>query len=508
MSVLAIDAGTTGVTALIVAANGSVTSSGYAEFSQYFPEPGWVEQAPAGIWDAALEACAAALAAHGNADPIACVGITNQRETAVLWDRSTLVAPHRAIVWQDRRTARICAELHDAGHEDRVAELTGLRLDPYFTATKLTWLAANAAPVWAEVASGAVAVGTVDSYLIARLTGGKRHVTDASNASRTLLFDINTGRWSPELCELFGVPASALPEVVASTGEIASTDPESFLGLSVPIAGVAGDQQAALFGQACYTPGSSKCTYGTGSFLLTNTGSRLIRSRAGLLTTVAWMDAAGTLTYALEGAVFVTGAAIQWLRDGLGVIHSASDSEELARSVDDSGGVVFVPALTGLGAPDWDPDARGAIFGLTRGVTKAHLARATLEAIAFEVRDVVDVMTAETGGRVGAEAEAAPLRVDGGASANNLLMQIQADQLQVPVERPVVAETTGLGAAFLAGLATGVWSSTDELAATWQLDRRFEPAEPDPDDAAHRRWREGVRRSLRWASDDAEPAPR
>ena len=514
MSVLAIDAGTTGVTALIVAADGSVTSRGYAEFSQYFPRPGWVEQAPAGIWDATLAACRAAIAAHrGSAtDPISCLGITNQRETAVVWDRATLIAPHRAIVWQDRRTARICAELRDAGHEDLVARLTGLRLDPYFTATKLTWLARNAGAVWADVVGGSVAVGTVDSYLIARLTGGKQHVTDASNASRTLLFDISTGRWSEPLCDLFGVPMSSLPEVVASTGVIASTDPEAFLGLTVPIAGVAGDQQAALFGQACYEPGAAKCTYGTGSFLLTNTGSRLVRSHAGLLTTVAWMDPSGTLTYALEGAVFVTGAAIQWLRDGLGVIHSASDSEDLARSVDDSGGVVFVPALTGLGAPDWDPDARGAIFGLTRGVTRAHLARATLEAIAFEVRDVVDVMTAETGagGEVGAEggagggaagAGAVPLRVDGGAAANDLLMQIQADQLQMPVERPVVAETTGLGAAFLAGLATGVWSSTAELAATWQLDRRFDPGQRD--DAAHRRWREAVRRSLGWAADDS-----
>jgi glycerol kinase len=513
MSVLAIDAGTTGVTALIVAADGSVTGRGYSEFSQYFPEPGWVEQAPGGIWEATLAACAAALSARRHPDPVTCVGVTNQRETAVAWDRSTLIAAHRAIVWQDRRTARICAELRDAGHEDRVAELTGLRLDPYFTATKLTWLARHAPSVWAGVTGGALAVGTVDSYLIARLTGGRRHVTDASNASRTLLFDINTGRWSQELCELFGVPVPALPEVVASTGVIASTDPEAFLGLSVPIAGVAGDQQAALFGQACYLPGSSKCTYGTGSFLLTNTGTRLVRSHAGLLTTVAWMDSSGALTYALEGAIFVTGAAIQWLRDGLGVIHSASDSEELARSVDDSGGVVFVPALTGLGAPDWDPEARGAMFGLTRGVTKAHLTRATLEAIAFEVRDVVDVMAAEAGAGAEAGAEpgpgpgpgtaSPPLRVDGGASANDLLMQIQADQLQVPVERPVVAETTGLGAAFLAGLATGVWSSTEELAATWQLDQRFEPGSRD--DAAHRRWREAVRRSLRWASEDAEP---
>jgi glycerol kinase len=494
MSVLAIDAGTTGVTALIVAAEGKVTSRGYAEFSQYFPEPGWVEQAPGEIWEATLAACRSALAASGaDSEPVTCVGLTNQRETAVLWDRSSLAAPCRAIVWQDRRTSRICAELREAGHEERVSELTGLRLDPYFTGTKLTWLSRHApASVWSGVESGSVAVGTVDSYLIARLTGGRLHVTDASNASRTLLFDLSAGSWSAELCSLFGVPAAALPEVVPSWGVLGSTDPDSFLGLSVPIAGVAGDQQAALFGQVCFTPGASKCTYGTGSFVLANTGSAVVRSGAGLLSTVAWMAPGGDLTYALEGSVFVTGSAVQWLRDGLGIIHSASDSESLALSVPDSGGVVFVPALTGLGAPDWDPDARGAIFGLTRGVTAGHLARATLEAIAFEVRDVVDVMAGETGFSAGV------LRVDGGACVNDLLMQIQADQLQVPVERPVVAETTGLGAAFLAGLGTGVWSSTSELAATWMLDRRFEPGERD--ELAHQRWREGVRRSLGWAS--------
>jgi len=523
MSVLAIDAGTTGVTALIVAVDGSVKSRGYSEFSQYFPEPGWVEQLPEEIWDATLNACRIALAADNSAEPVSCVGLTNQRETAVLWDRATLAAPHKAIVWQDRRTARICAELREAGHEERVGELTGLRFDPYFTGTKLTWLARNAPDVWAGVRGGSVAVGTVDSYLVARLTGGARHVTDASNASRTLLFDITSGRWSAELCELFDVPGAALPEVVPSTGIVGSTDPEAFLGLSVPIAGLAGDQQAALFGQACYAPGSSKCTYGTGSFVLTNTGQAIVRSEQGLLSTVAWMDAGGSLTYALEGAVFVTGAAIQWLRDGLGIIDSAADSEELARSVDDSAGVVFVPALTGLGAPDWDPDARGAIFGLTRGVTRAHLTRATLEAIAFEVRDVVELIAAESGlgtgpgsgsgsgsgagsgsgsgAGSGSGSGDAPLRVDGGASANNLLMQIQADQLQLPVERPVVAETTGLGAAFLAGLATGVWSSTDELAATWQLDQRFDPGRRD--ESAHHRWREAVRRSRHWAQPDA-----
>ncbi|HYS30728.1 MAG TPA: glycerol kinase GlpK [Streptosporangiaceae bacterium] len=499
MSVLAIDAGTTGVTALIVTADGGVASRGYAEFSQYFPEPGWVEQRPEEIWQATQAACAQAIEARGAGEPVRCVGITNQRETAVVWDAATLTAPHRAIVWQDRRTARICAELREAGHEDRVAELTGLRIDPYFTATKLTWLSRHAADVWSGVLDRSLALGTVDSYLIARLTGGRRHVTDASNASRTLLFDLAAGQWSAELCELFGVPPHALPEVTASTGVIGHTDPEAFLGLALPIAGVAGDQQAALFGQACFGVGACKCTYGTGSFVLANTGSQIVRSRAGLVSTVAWMDGSGALTYALEGSVFVTGAAIQWLRDGLGVIDRAEDSEALARTVGDSGGVVFVPALTGLGAPDWDPDARGAVFGLTRGTTRAHLARATLEAIAFEVRDVVDIMAAE------AAAGAAPLRVDGGAAANNLLMQIQADQLQVPVERPVVAETTAIGAAFLAGLATGVWSSTDELAATWRLDRRFDPGPRDG--AAHRRWREAVGRSLGWADQAGSGSP-
>jgi len=499
MSALAIDAGTTGVTALIVTADGRVASRGYAEFSQYFPQPGWVEQRPDEIWQATLAACAQALGAVED-DRVSCVGITNQRETAVVWDSTTLTAPHRAIVWQDRRTAGICAELREAGHERRVAEITGLRIDPYFTATKLTWLSRYAPDIWSGVTDRSLALGTVDSYLIARLTGGRRHITDASNASRTLLFDLSAGQWSAEMCSLFGVPPHALPEVTASSGIIGHTDPEAFLGLAVPIAGVAGDQQAALFGQACFGVGACKCTYGTGSFVLANTGSRIVRSQAGLLSTVAWMDGDRSLTYALEGSVFVTGAAIQWLRDGLGVIDRAEDSEALARSVDDSGGVVFVPALTGLGAPDWDPDARGSIFGLTRGTTRAHLARATLEAIAFEVRDVVEVMATEAGALAGrgAGAGADPLRVDGGGAANNLLMQIQADELQVPVERPVVAETTAMGAAFLAGLATGIWSSTDEIAATWRLDHRFVPGPRD--DSAHQRWREAVGRSLGWAA--------
>jgi glycerol kinase len=519
MSVLAIDAGTTGVTALVISPDGSVAGRGYEEFRQFYPRPGWVEHLPEGIWQATLAACRQAL--DGTAPPT-CVGITNQRETAAIWDRATLAAPRRAIVWQDRRTAAICARLREEGYEPRVAELTGLRLDPYFTATKLTWLAEHEPALWADVGGGSLAVGTVDSYLIARLTGGRRHVTDASNASRTLLFDIEAGQWSAELCQLFGVPPHALPEVVASTGLAGHTDPEAFLGLSLPIAGIAGDQQAAMFGQTCFSPGSAKCTYGTGSFVLTNTGGSIVRSRAGLLSTVAWMDAAGDLTYALEGSVFVTGAAVQWLRDGLGLLDNAAQSEALARSVPDSGGTVFVPALTGLGAPYWDPDARGAMFGLTRGTTRAHLVRAALEAIAFEVRDVADVMAAEAAragaggpadhgpdadhggdgehvadGRHGADV----LRVDGGASTNDLLMQIQSDQLQEPVERPVVAETTALGAAFLAGLATGVWSSPAELEATWRLDRRFTPGPRD--DAAYAAWREAVQRTRGWA----RPAP-
>ncbi len=526
MSVLAIDAGTTGVTALIVTDEGTIAGRGYQEFRQYFPQPGWVEHLPEGIWQATLAASAQALTSAGS-PAIASVGITNQRETAVIWDRATLAAPHRAIVWKDRRTTAICERLRASGAEPRVAELTGLRIDPYFTATKLTWLAENEPQrSGACVEDGSLAVGTVDAYLVARLSGGRLHVTDASNASRTLLFDIEAGQWSSELCGLFGVPPHALPEVVASTGVVGHTEPSVFLGLWVPIAGMAGDQQAALFGQACFDPGAAKCTYGTGSFVLVNTGSQVVRSQAGLLSTVAWLEPSGALTYALEGSVFVTGAAIQWLRDGLGLLENAGQSEALARSVDDSGGVVFVPALTGLGAPDWDPDARGAMFGLTRGTTRAHLIRAALEAISFEVRDVVDVMTAEAEARLrvgggpgaggvaggagadpgGADAGGAgagtgfgglALRVDGGASLNDLLMQLQADQIQRPVERPVVAETTALGAAFLAGLATGVWSSREELTAIWQLDRRFTPGAPD--DASHARWRSAVEQTKGWA---------
>jgi glycerol kinase len=485
VTILSIDAGTTGVTALLVSESGKIASRGYQEFAQHFPQPGWVEHAPEEIWQATIAACRAAIGAHTGPAPTA-IGITNQRETAVLWDRDSLAAPRRAIVWQDRRTSQICQQLKAAGHEDRVADLTGLRLDPYFTGTKLTWLAANDPEVWADVMRGRVVVGTVDSYLVARLTGGRVHATDPSNASRTLLFDIHAAAWSDELCELLQVPRAALPEVRRSSGDFGRTDPAAFLGLDLPIAGIAGDQQAALFGQACFGDGESKCTYGTGSFVLVNTGGSAVRSAAGLLTTVAWDIGAG-LVYALEGSIFVTGAAVQWLRDGLGIIGSASETEAVARTVADSAGVVFVPALTGLGAPHWDPDARGVISGITRGTTRAHLVRATLEAIAFEVRDVVEVMTNDAGIAI------PELSVDGGAAANNLLCELQATQLQVAVRRPQVAETTAMGAAFLAGLATGVWSSTDELRDTWRLERRFEPAERD--DADYTRWLNAVQRS-------------
>jgi glycerol kinase len=483
VSVLAIDAGTTGVTALVVGEDATVQSRGYEEFPQHFPRPGWVEHGPEEIWQATLSACKQALTGH----TVTAVGITNQRETAVLWDRESLAAPRRAVVWQDRRSAAVCDRLRDEGHEDRVRELTGLRFDPYFTGTKLTWLAENDDKAWSGVTSGSTVVGTVDSYLVARLTGGVRHVTDASNASRTLLFDLERGEWSDELCDLLRVPRAALPEVVPSYGEVGRTDPSAFLGLDLPIAGVAGDQQAALFGQACFGVGDSKCTYGTGSFVLVNTGREVVRSDAGLLSTVAWMNPDRTLTYALEGAIFVTGAAVQWLRDGLGIIGAAAETEALAATVPDSGGVVFVPALTGLGAPDWDPSARGTIVGITRGTTRAHLARAKLEAIAFEVRDVVGLLPDVT-----------TLRVDGGAAANDLLLQMQADTLSMPVERPEVLETTGLGAAFLAGLGTGVWASADELASTWRLGTRFEPQKPSADATTYARWRAAVDRAKGW----------
>jgi len=488
MAVLAIDAGTTGVTALVVDESCTILSRGYREFPQHFPQPGWVEHSPDEIWSATLTAVQDALSAT-EAIPTA-LGITNQRETVVLWDRKTLQAPRRAIVWQDRRTADIVHELRSRAMERNIRNTTGLGLDPYFSSTKLLWLSRHEPDLWDQVHSGKFAIGTVDSYLIARLTAGATHVTDASNASRTQLVDLRTAAWDEELLDVFDVPLHALPHIVPSFGTVGVTDPAAFLGLRLPIAGIAGDQQAALFGQTAFDPGDTKCTYGTGAFILMNTGTRLAMSQHGLLTTIGLQDADGRLTYALEGSVFVAGAAVQWLRDGLGVIRSADEVEELALRVHDSDGVYFVPALTGLGAPQWDPNARGTLLGITRGTTAAHIARATLDAIAFQVQDVVEAMVADTGQRL------VSLRVDGGASTNDTLMQLQANTLGVKVRRGVAIEMTGLGAAFLAGLGTGVWSGRRELARAARLDREFLPSGPAPD---HRQWQRAIERSRDWA---------
>ncbi|MEV4249444.1 glycerol kinase [Streptosporangium canum] len=488
MTVLAIDAGTTGVTSLVIAQDGRVLARGHREFPQHFPAPGLVEHDPDEIWTATLQACSDALAAA--AVPVSCIGLTNQRETVVLWDRATLRPATRAIVWQDRRSAGECDRLRE--HEPRIRELTGLPLDPYFSATKLAWLRGNLPEVWAGVREGRVAIGTVDSYLLARLTGGRLHATDPSNASRTLLFDLATAGWSAELAELFEVPEAALPEIVPSSALIGRTAPDHFLGLDLPICGVAGDQQAALFGHAAFTPGAMKCTYGTGSFLLVNTGDQIAPAGAGLLSTVAWQLGGDPVQYAVEGSVFVTGAAVQWLRDGLGVIGDSADSERLAASVPDSEGLIFVPALTGIGTPHWDPRARGALLGITRGTTGAHLARAVLDGIAYQIRDVVEAVSGTAGIPV------SHLAVDGGAAANDLLCQIQADLLGRPVVRPETTEATALGAAFLAGLAGGVWGDLAEVSEVRGGGRVFSPREIPED--GYRRWLEAVDATRRFGS--------
>jgi glycerol kinase len=420
------------------------------------------------------------------------VGITNQRETLVMWDRKTLRPLGPAIVWQDRRTAAECARLREAGHEDRVREVTGLVLDPYFTATKLAWAMKHV-----DGAEGA-AVGTVDSWLVARLSAGRDHVTDASNASRTMLLDISRGAWSQEMAELFGVSLANLPEVVDSSGVISGCDPDAFGGIDAPITGIAGDQQAALFGQACTTVGMAKNTYGTGSFVLVQTGADRVASTSGMLTTIAWRRG-GVLSYALEGAIFITGAALQWLRDGLGIIKSADEAGPIAASVPDSGGVFLVPAFVGLGAPHWDPYARGTIVGLTRGSGKAQLVRATVESMAYQTRDVVEAMQRDTGERL------RELRVDGGAAVMDVLCQFQADLLGMPVRRALHTETTALGAAFLAGLGAGIWTDAD-LAGLWKLDREFEPKmSRDEANSLQSEWRRAVDRSRHWAERPPDP---
>jgi glycerol kinase len=490
--ILSLDEGTTSARAMLFARDGGVRVAAQREFTQHFPRAGWVEHDAEEIWSTQLAVARKALEKAG-AGPrdVAAIGITNQRETAVVWDRETGQPVGPAIVWQDRRTAPWCEKLKADGREKFIQERTGLLVDAYFSASKVVWMLDNLPGVRARAEAGKLAFGTIDSWLIWKLTGGRRHVTDASNASRTMLFNIHTGRWDEELLKLFNVPASLMPEGTASSAVVGSTAPELGLG-DVPIAGNAGDQQAALFGQACLAPGETKTTYGTGCFMLQMTGEKAVASRNRLLTTVAWKRG-DKLTYALEGSVFIGGAVVQWLRDGLGLIRSSAEVEELARSVPDSGGVFFVPAFAGLGAPHWDPFARGTLVGLTRGTTKAHIARAALESIAFQVADLVTAMQADSG-------LALPeMRVDGGAVKNDLLMQFQADLLGVPLARPVLTETTAVGAAYLAGLAVGFWKNTEEIANLHRIERRFEAQMPRAKAQALReRWQQAVERAKRW----------
>jgi glycerol kinase len=495
--VLAIDQGTTGTTVLVFNRAGAACGRASAEITQYYPKPGWVEHDPQELWSVTLDVVAAALRqAAANPGEVRAIGITNQRETSLLWDRSSGKPVARALVWQDRRTARLCDELKQEGLEPLWQQKTGLLIDPYFSATKVHWLLDQSPDLRARAAAGAIAFGTIDSWLVWKLTGGRCHVTDYSNASRTLLFNIHELDWDDDILARLDIPRALLPTVRPSSYVYGETEPESFFGHRVPISGIAGDQQAALFGQACYGPGLAKNTYGTGSFLLMNTGPKPVTSRQRLLTTIAWGIGDEPVEYALEGSIFITGAALQWLRDGLGLIGSAAESEQLAASLQGNDDVYFVPALTGLGAPHWDAYARGMIIGLTRGTTKAHLARAALESIAYQTRDVVVAMCRESG------IELQELRADGGAVANRFLMQFQADVLGVPVEIPSITETTALGAAYLAGLAVGFWSGREELAARWQMAWRYEPQmEQDQRDQLHGRWKEAVKRSMGWADD-------
>jgi glycerol kinase len=488
--VIAIDAGTTGVRSRAVFADNRPAVGSYREFTQYFPEPGLVEHDAVEIWEAACATLAAVIEEVGR-DEVAAIGITNQRETVLAWNRSTGEPYGTAIVWQDRRTAPRCDELTAAGMLPLVRARTGLVLDPYFSATKAEWLLQHR-----DIAvDGDLAIGTIDAWLIWNLTGGAVFATDITNASRTMLCDIRTRAWDPELCDLFHVPIRALPSIVPSSGRIGTTSDRCGAPAGIPVSGVAGDQQAALFGQACVRPGMAKNTYGTGSFVLLNVGSECPEPTEGLLTTVAWTLADGTTHYALEGSIFVTGSAVQWLRDGLGIIDAASDAGPLAASVADTGGVYVVPAFTGLGSPWWDPYARGTIVGITRGTGRAEMTRAVVESMAYQTRDVVEAMSAASGTSI------VELRVDGGASAMDLLCQFQADQLGVPVQRPADQETTALGAAFLAGLAEGVWADLTELSARWEVDAEFAP---DPErsaaDALHTQWLRAVERSRSWAT--------
>ncbi len=492
-AILSIDQGTTGSTCLVVGDDGRILGRAYSEFTQHFPRPAWVEHDATEIWEVTRRVAREAVSAARDAD-IRGIGITNQRETVVVWDRQTLEPVHRAIVWQDRRTSAICQELKRAGHEDEVRRRTGLVLDPYFTATKLMWLLRENPELRSRAEAGLLACGTIDAWLISRFTGGVVHATDPTNASRTLLFGLETATWDPYLLDLFEVPAALLPEVRRSSGDFGIATGDAF-GLEVPISGVAGDQQAALYGQGCWSPGLAKNTYGTGAFMLLFTGDDPVHSAHGLLTTAACAKDGG-LAFALEGSVFIAGAAIQWLRDGLGLLGSASDSEEIAASLDSNDGVYFVPAFVGLGAPHWEPEARGTIVGLTRGSTSAHLVRAALEAMAYGTLEVLQAMEADSG------ISASELRVDGGAALNDWLMRFQAGVLNLPVRRPRIVETTALGAAALAGLAVGVWPSADDFRGAVGEADSFEPDMTD----GHRGallagWHRAVRSVKSWAAD-------
>jgi glycerol kinase len=493
---MALDQGTTSSRAVVFDGGGEIVALAQREFKQHYPHPGWVEHDAEEIWSSQRDVACDALTKTGvtRAD-LAAVGITNQRETVVVWDRSTGQPIHRAIVWQDRRTADVCDRLRSDGREPMIHEKTGLLLDPYFSATKLAWILDHVSGARAAAEACRLAFGTVDSWLIYRLTGGKVHVTDASNASRTLLMNIHTGQWDDELLACFGVPRAVLPEIRSSSEVYGNVESIPELA-GVPIAGAAGDQQAALFGQTCFEPGLAKNTYGTGCFMLMNTGGKPVDSKNRLLTTVAWQTD-GRLEYAVEGGVFVGGAVVSWLRDGLGIIKTSSDVEKLVHSVPDSGGVYFVPAFVGLGAPHWDPYARGTMVGITRGTTAAHIARAAVESIALQVADLADAMQSDAGGSL------TELRVDGGAAVNNGLLQYQADIMQLPVVRPKVTETTALGAAYLAGLGAEVWNNRDAIAGHWQVDRRFEPEmSADEASAIRARWRDAVHRSQGWAKQE------
>ena len=489
---MALDQGTTSSRAIIFDKKGKIVSVSQKDFTQYFPQAGWVEHDPQEIWTSQSSVMIESLVNKGiRADQIAAIGITNQRETTIVWDRQTGKAIYPAIVWQDRRTANFCNELKEKGHAELIASKTGLILDAYFSATKIRWILNHVEGARAKAEAGELAFGTVDSWLVWNLTAGQTHVTDITNASRTMLYNIHSHEWDQELLELFEIPSALLP-VVKSCSEIYCETAGDVLSVKIPIAGIAGDQQAALFGQMCTQPGMAKTTYGTGCFLVMNTGKEAVRSQNQLLTTVAW-KIGNEINYALEGSVFIGGAAIQWLRDGIGILDHASESENLATSLPDNDGVYFVPALAGLGAPHWDQDARGAFFGITRGTTVAHMTRAALEAIAYQVYDVLKAMEKDSG------KPTQELRVDGGATANNFLMQFQADLLGCEIKRPQIIETTAIGAAFLAGLAVGFWQSQEEIQSLWTADRSFTPSmEENHREKLIHFWQKAVSRAKNW----------